>query len=139
MADLDRQRADDALQKVRALQNGDDDAYGNYVSFVKALPAVILQNGLGQALATELASSGTDNATKKGHKFLFAHVNQWLGRDNETAPFPAACDAQTGILQALMSGEQKQYLLAQHEALAYVSWLKKFAVALLIQPEGEGQ
>lgn len=138
MADLDRQRADDALQRIRALKPQGVETYGNYVSFVKALPAVILQTGLGQTLATELAASGTGNATQKGHKCLFNDVNRWLGRDSETAPYRDSCDEQTGILQPLMSGNQKEYLLAQHEALAYVAWLKKFAVALLIQPEGEG-
>ena len=51
MADLDRRRAADALDRIRILQDKGQQEYGNYVSLVKALPAVILQNGLGQALA----------------------------------------------------------------------------------------
>ena len=138
MADLDRERADDALQRIRVLEPQGVDTYGNYVSFVKALPAVILQTGLGQALATELAASGTGNATQMGHYHLFHDVNRWLGRNAETAPYRNGYNEQTGILQPLMSGDEKKYIQAQHEALAYVAWLKKFAVALLIQPEGEG-
>ncbi len=137
MADLDRQRAADALDRIRMLQEKGEKEYGNYVSFVKALPAVILQNGLGQALAAELASSGTGNDTKNGHRYLFHDVNQWLGRNDAMAPFPDQYSKETGILDALLKGKEAVYLQAQHEALAYVAWLKKFAVALLIQPKGE--
>ncbi len=138
MADLDRQRAADALERIRLLQKTGEKEYGNYVSFVKALPAVILQNGLGQALAAELASSGTENDTKNGHRCLFHDVCQWLGRNDAMAPFPERYSKETGILDALVNGEESVYLQAQHEALAYVAWLKKFAVALLVQPQGEG-
>lgn len=131
MADLDQKRAQDALEKIRSRKEEKD--YGNYVAYVKALPAVILQCGLGQALATELASSKKD----KGHKCLFEDINQWLGRDDLAAPYPAECDSQTGIIEALVSNSQQEYVLAQHEALAYIGWLKKFAVALLEQPKKE--
>lgn len=138
MADLDRQRAADALERIRILQDKGETEYGNYVSFVKALPAVILQNGLGQALAAELAASGTGNDTKNGHRYLFHDVNQWLGRNDAMAPYPGRYSEETGILDALLNGNEPAYLQAQHEALAYVAWLKKFAVALLIQPKGKG-
>lgn len=137
MADMDRLRANDALKKIKGLKGLGVEHYGNYVSFVKAFPAVILQNGLGQALATELASSGNNNPTEKGHKYLFHHVSQWLGRDDETAPYQNGYNEETGILQRLVAEEQRRYIKARHDAMAYVSWLKKFAVALLIQPEGE--
>ncbi len=138
MADLDKQRAANALDMVRILQKKGEKEYGNYVSFVKALPAVILQTGLGQALASELASAGTDNDTQNGHRCLFHDVSQWLGRDDAMAPFCNQYSKETGILDALLNGNESTYLQAQYEALAYVSWLKKFAVALLIQPKGEG-
>ena len=137
MADLDRERAADALNRIRTLKEKGEEEYGNYVSFVKALPAVILQNGLGQALAAELASSGTGNDTKNGHRCLFHDVNQWLGRDDAMAPFPNQYSVETGILEPLLKEKESVYLRAQHEALAYVAWLKKFAVALLTQPQGE--
>ena len=135
MADLDHKRAKNALVQIRARQSGGQESYGNYVSYVKALPAVILQNGLGQALATELAASTKDN----GHRCLFEDVNKWLGRDADEAPYRNAYTPESGILGALVQGEnQSGYIHAQHEAMAYTSWLKKFAVAMLEQPQRKG-
>ena len=134
MADLDQKRAKDALGKIRKHKSAGKDSYGNYVGYVKALPAVILQCGLGQSLAMELASSEKD----KGHDCLFKDLSQWLGRENDkTAPYPGKYFSQTGIIDALVDGTQSEYVKAQHESLLYVAWLKKFAVALLEQPKKE--
>lgn len=151
MSDLDMQRASSALTKIRALrqhadaQAGENDvekaenSYGNYVSFVKALPAAILQNGLGQALATELAASKNDNATGIGHHWLFLHLSDWLVRDDKLAPYRNGNKDKYGVLTALAdtNNDQENYVIAQYEAMAYLGWLKKFAVAMLIQPQGE--
>jgi len=119
---LEQQRAAHALEQILELkQKG---AYGNYVSYVKALPATILANGLGQALAT-LKAQGQD-----GHDLLFAQISCWLCQDDVHAPYRNAQD----VLQALVDADQQTYRRAQVEALAYLTWLKKFAVAYL----GEG-
>lgn len=101
---------------------------GNYVSYVKALPATVLQSGLGQALATELAAA--KGVRTDPHYQLFSHVESWL------------CHADHGIyrdssdvLKAIMSHDEELYLVAQGEALAFLSWLKKFAVAYLTPDE----
>jgi len=143
MIDLDSQRASHALANIRQLREQAEKetgtateqakaTYGNYVSFVKALPAAILINGLGQALASELAAKGNKNATQIGHDKLFQHINTWLGRNDPLAPYPNAIADDVGILNALVDGDQHSYTIAQQEAMAYLGWLKKFAVALLI-------
>lgn len=152
MIDIDRERARyafNAIQHLKSLvenenENNPDEAakrhYGNYVSFSKSLPAAILQLGLGQALASELAASNINgNATEKGHYWICKHLCEWLGRESPLAPYPDKYDDEnlSSVLAALVSEEQSKYILAQHEAIAYVAWIKKFAVALLIQPEGE--
>jgi len=131
MTDIDQQRANTALKKVQDLQGKGYNYYGNYVSFVKALPATILQIGLGQAIATELAASGNENETQKGHKQLFESINEWLGRDDDIAPYPRTHRKREGVLPELMASKQEKFIYAQQEALAYLDWLKKFAVALL--------
>lgn len=131
MSDFDQKRAEHALKKIQALQEEGYGHYGNYVSFVKALPATILQIGLGQALATELASSGNGNDTEKGHANLLKSLQEWLGRSSPKAPYPNAATKPNGLLTELTSGTQEQYIYAQYEAIAYLDWLKKFAVALL--------
>lgn len=120
---LDQLRAGDALANVHSLMESGD--YGHYVSYVKALPATILTNGLGQALAMLKAQN------KNGNPQLYAHLSAWLCREDAFAPFPGQEDA----LQAIVAHDQATYRQAQTEALAYLSWLKKFAVAYLGEPE----
>lgn len=128
---LAQRRAEHALDKVKALQA--ENAYGNYVSYVKALPATIIVSGLGQALAME-------NAGKKlGHKKLFKHMRAWLCEGWQHTPYQLAlAEDDTAFFKAISGGDEAKYIKAQAEALEYLEWLKKFAVAFLMEPE-EGE
>jgi len=116
-----QKRAADALAKVTVLRDGND--YGNYRSYVKALPARVIMNGLGQALAMEKAGASKD----VGHEMLFNHVQDWLLNGWEHTPYRG----QSNILAAIVNGSEADYIRAQGEAMAHVEWLKKFAVAYL--------
>lgn len=120
---LAQRRAADALTKVNALKEKNN--YGNYVSYVKGLPAGILMNGLGQAAATLLAAA--KGKQDDAHYVLYRHLSEWLCRDALEAPYPNATD----LLEAITQNDEADYVRAQAEALAYLEWLKKFAVALL--------
>ena len=139
---LAQKRAAHALACVKALKAmekaGDEQKlpYGNYISYVRALPAAILMNGLGQALAMEKAGASKD----KGHDYLYQHMNAWLCNKNldgvnesgwQTSPYAGISD----VLEAIVSQDEAAYIRAQAEALDYLEWLKKFAMALLRQPE----
>ncbi len=123
---LDLQRAEHALQVVENLKGED---LGHYVSYVRALPANILQNGLGQALASLL--SAAKGKEKEPHRRLHDQIQAWLCREHEDAPYAG----QPKLLQAITEGSEQTYLHAHAEALAYLVWLKKFAVAFLKEPE----
>ena len=121
-----QKRAADALAKVKALAAAND--YGNYRNYVKALPARIIMNGLGQALAMEKAGAQAKNPDiRKGHEKLFEHVQDWLLNGWEHTPYRGQSD----ILAAIVNGSEADYIRAQGEAMAHVEWLKKFAVAYL--------
>ena len=138
---LAQKRAAHALACVKALKAmekaGDEQKlpYGNYISYVRALPAAILMNGLGQALAMEKASASKD----KGHDLLYRHMNAWLCNETwegissgwQTSPYANESD----VLEAIVSQDEAAYIRAQTEALEYLEWLKNFAIALLRQPE----
>ncbi len=126
---LQQNRAADALEKIRALANSSDKA-SKYRSYVAAFPATIVTNGLGQALAIELASGGD----KVAHKALCDHVMTWL--KSQVEAIDKSCrDNEDRILDAIMEIDEDDYLRAQSEAIAYVSWLKRFATAILPEPE----
>lgn len=124
---LEQKRAKHALDQVKALQK---EKPGNYLSYVNALPAAILMNGLGQALATERS------ATDQAHRKLARHVSEWLLSPEAHTRYAAAIpekglDATQRLLDRIVAGDQDAYLWAQTEAIAYVAWLKKFANAFL--------
>jgi len=115
---LEQLRAKHALEAIGNLND-----YGNFLSYVNALPAAIRTNGLGQAMATERAGSKDD----KGHGKLYKALNDWLCRDDSWAPYPRGMD----LIEAIVKNGEAHYLRAQAEALAYLVWLKKFARAQL--------
>lgn len=132
-------RARHALKTIEDFvpTDGRKQVIGNYVSYVKGLPANILSNGLGQAMAMEAMGASKDT----GHRLLCRHMNIWLLGERGSDLFPRVPDAgtpppenQPARLVAMLThagATQDDYVRAQAEALAYLDWLKKFAVALL--------
>lgn len=134
MRSLSQRRAKDALDKINNLKTMD---YGNYLSYINALPAAILMNGLGQAMATELASAERDSNgqinANDPHLLLYGHLNKWLCGTDEDAPYR---NHTAGLMDAIVSHDEDYYLRAQAEAIAYLEWLKKFANAFLDKTSG---
>lgn len=115
---LAQRRAKHALNSVNELIAQGN--YGNYKSYVSGLPANILMSGLGQAVATLKA------AGKPAHLNLYEHVSSWLCGGDDDSPYP-----QGDLLKHITGHSEDRYLHAQGEAMAYLEWLKKFAVAFL--------
>ena len=130
---LAQKRAKHALAQVNDLAGNSSDKgervgknYGNYLPYVKALPANIIISGLGQALAMELSGK------KKGHDILYEHMNDWLCNGwGKGSPYQESDD----ILTAITESSEADYLRAQSEAMEYLEWLKKFATAFLPKSE----
>ena len=131
---LAQQRALHALQVVSELEQKGPQHYGNYLGYVKALPANVRSLGLGQALAFLLAKAEGD--LNKPHGQLYKTVTAWLC----TRPIYIDATPQAtpqNFMENLTQGTQDQYLHAQIETMAYLEWLKKFAVAKLKKQEGD--
>lgn len=124
---LGQKRAAHALDGITKLAEKKD--YGNFGSYVQRLPATIVMNGLGQAMAGELAAARLAkgdrmSADERAHKTLFDCVESWLFE----------CEAYSGdggLMAAIVNSSQENYVRAQAEALAYLDWLKKFSQAYL--------
>jgi len=123
---IERERARYALEIVESLK---DEKLENYVSYVKALPATILQNGLGQAMATLLAAAKGN--PQDDHRRLYDHLEKWLCKKNASSPY----FDQNNLMKAITTNDEAAYIHAQAETMAYLEWLKKFAVAYLTKPE----
>ena len=121
---LEQMRAHDAWQRIEGMKDKD---YGNYASYVKALPATILTLGLGQALAMEKAGASKAGSVGFGHLTLYQQMHDWLCTKWLISPYRDEKD----ILYAVTCSDQTAYIRAQVEALSYLGWLKRFAVAEL--------
>lgn len=125
---LEQRRAADALCKTMEIHDAQPPWASSYRSYVDSLPAGIVMNGLGQALATELASAGAgdeDGGDAPAHERLFQNVATWLVEQI------AAYDDPDRLLADIMNHSEQDYLHAQAEALAWLNWHKKFCRAYL--------
>ncbi len=113
---LEQERAEDALKCAREMSSAK-----KYRSYVDRLGPAIVMNGLGQALATEIAAGGE-------HKALYKNVECWLCR-SEGGVYSGSGDV--GLLASIVRHGQDKYLHAQAEALAWLRWHKKFCRAFL--------
>jgi CRISPR-associated protein Cmr5 len=129
-------RATHAWQKVNAIL-GDEkrskEWRDKYASYASSLPATILNCGLGQAAATLLAASKkADNTSDYDPHFqLYKYLESWLCLESG-APY----EGSQNLLNAICHGNRRTYIHAQAEALKWLEWLKKLAVAYLKKAEG---
>lgn len=136
MRTLEQRRAANALARVKHFKRRHDSFKKSYRSYVDRLSPAIVMNGLGQALATELAAAG-DNPDKdnlKAHKDLFESLSGWLC-DPSDGVYRGAAD----LMEAIMGNNENAYLRAQAEALAWLNWHKKFCRAEFPRGEIEGE
>lgn len=127
-------RAKDALDRVTELSKKSDGFKKRYRAYVDRLCQAIVMNGLGQALATELAAAGADprKEDQQAHKEVYVSLERWLCRA-AGGIYPSKAN----LLQAMMSENESHYLRAQAEALAWLDWHKKFCRATFPQGEEE--
>lgn len=132
MKTIEQLRAADALARIAELGDRSNGFKKRYRAYVDRLCPTIVKNGLGQALATELASAGPhpQKDDERAHQELYQSVQRWLCRA-DGGVYSSAAD----LLQAIMSHEEECYLRAQAEALAWLEWHKKFCRASF--PRGE--
>jgi CRISPR-associated protein Cmr5 len=133
MKTIEQLRAEDALARAKGLEAEPTDLRKRYRSYVERMGPAILMNGLGQALAAELAAAGTSpkDDGEKAHRRLYEAVQDWLCRGGGV--YPSLGD----VLGAITEGDQEHYVRAQAEALAWLEWHKKFCRAFL--PSGEAE
>lgn len=110
---LSQKRAAYALERVQEAQGNHE-----YARLCRDLPAMLLQNGLGQSLA--FLSSRKENDADK----LYGDISGWLIQERRIY---------TGndLIKAVMDGDRDEYMAAQEESLELSGWLKRFADALI--------
>ncbi len=105
-----------------------------YKSYVKKMPMLIKTNGLGAAIAFAFAKGSKSGVPSKTDPWglLYLQLERWLLNDSKTLiKFES-----NKLAQKLTIIDSTQYRGVTVEVIAFLSWLKRFADALI---EGETQ
>jgi CRISPR-associated protein Cmr5 len=134
MRTIQQQRAKAALERVRKVigQLKEAKERKEFRAHTQGLPFMIHANGLGQAYAFYLANGGDDKKPKQSYRAICDTLAEWLTAESQP------CHGQwqgrgerEKLLDAITRIDMSTYLLAQAEAIAYMSWVKRFADALI--------
>lgn len=119
---LAQDRSAFALKSVKDLR-GDRDKFAKFVS---GMPAMILQNGLGQAMSFMLAKGTKDGRFQPADRHIeaFDMIAEWLKKREILAS-----TEKERVVASLSQMNQSGYLQAQNEALALLEWVKRYANA----------
>lgn len=109
------ERSEFALKKISEFGELDKKT----VNFIVGAPTMILTNGIWQTLAF-LCSKGEDK-----HKKVLMTIKEWLSNEGIVNNEKNDLD----FIKKFSQLDQKTYLKAQSEALAILSWLKRYARA----------
>jgi len=94
------------------------------VNFLKGMPSMIMQNGLGQTIAFMICKA-KEKEEEKGNK-NYAEILKVL----------KALIAKE-LMAHIVGLDPKQYIQLQREVIEYAGWMKKFAIAFHAEPEQE--
>lgn len=122
---LEQERAKAAWEAVNRVRN--QTFAREYRSLAQSAPADIQANGLGQTLAFWKAKGNDKGQAKQGseHARLFEDVSAWVCRQLRIT------DGRDLLTWVVETATTNDYRRATAEALAFLTWLKRFAEAEL--------
>ena len=124
ISNLEHERAKEAWSCVDYV-NIEIDSQGfkkEYRSIVMKLPTLIITNGLGQTLAF-LKSKGKGNENKPEEK-VYQDIDAWLSKN-------IRWNTNTELIERVIALPSDKFRQITAEILAYLSWMKRFADAVL--------
>lgn len=118
---IQQQRAQHALQKIRAWKQNPNYSEKKFRSYASNLPSMVITNGLGQAAAFCLTKSEAE------YKALYDLLSNWLITQRKV--FGNAAPSE--LIDAITQADMQTYQNAQTEALLYLDWVKKLVKGLM--------
>ncbi|OQX52013.1 MAG: type III-B CRISPR module-associated protein Cmr5 [Candidatus Cloacimonas sp. 4484_209] len=102
----------------------------DYRSYVRSLPAMIINNGLGNALAFEFSKGKEGNA----HEILLKHIvlfaNRYLG-------FSSSNLTSKALMEELLRMDIHKYMFWTEQILLFLNWLRRFADGMIKEVKGD--
>jgi len=140
MRNIEHERGAFAHERISRIRN--ESWAGDYKSYVKRAPAMILTNGLAQALSFYYSKSkglkGTKD-TERAYTRLFEDIDTWMiERGYYTKNDRRNCQENTApnVLEWLVHcASDIEVYRATMEVLALLNWMKRFADAMIEKQE----
>jgi CRISPR-associated protein Cmr5 len=128
ITNLEHERAKEAWSSIDFVNTKYDDIgfKKNYRSIVMKLPTLIITNGLGQTIAF-LKAKGKNDENKPEEK-LYRDIEKWLDKRIQW-------NARGELIEKVIALPSDNFRSATTEALSYLSWMKRFADAVLPKEE----
>ena len=120
--DLEKKRAIFAYKCVEKA-NQDNGIKKEYKSYVKKIPMMILNNGLGATFAFIYSKKKEGNA----YELIYQQTNEWLKKENKQ-----------DLVQWIIEQESQEYRATTNEVLALFNWLKRFADGMIEDKSDDG-
>jgi len=111
--DLEKNRSQFAYGCV-VEANKDDNIKKDYKSYVKKVPMMILNNGLGATFAFIYSKKKDGNA----YELIYKQTTEWLKSDKN-------------LVEWIINQESQEYRATTNEVLALFNWLKRFADGMI--------
>lgn len=121
----EHRRARKAWELVNSIP---DKIIQKYSSLAKSAPVMILTNGLGQTLAFFISKSNGKNE----YALLYDHLSQWLSENTVWSKDNTAKE----LIERIINETSQGYRMTTEEALAFLSWIKRFASAKTPEEDG---
>lgn len=103
-----------AFQKVSDIK--DAESLQKYRSLVRSLPATILNNGYGLAMAYLYSKS----KEQREARILYSHIEFWLKEQN-------MLPNDENLMGNIAKSDKDTYRMLESETFALLEWLKRFA------------
>jgi CRISPR-associated protein Cmr5 len=128
ITNLEHERAKEAWRTIDFVNTELDDIgfKKEYRSIVLKFPTLIITNGLGQSIAFLKAKGKNDNS--KPEEKLYRDIEGWLDRCFQW-------NVKGELIEKIITLPSDKFRLVTAETLSYLSWLKRFADAVLPKEE----
>jgi len=130
LKNIDQERAKYAYGKVEEIKEKHSDLKKEYSSKAVNFPAMILANGLPQALVFLFSN---ENADDKSYRMLLSHIRGWFADSSADALRLYTCPAPTNeaFVKHVIEADAPTLRLITTETISIANWLKRFAEGMI--------
>lgn len=127
ISNLEHERAKEAWSCIDYINTEDDydkNFKKEYRSLVMKLPTLIISNGLGQTIAFLKSKSKSNENKEKPEAKIYKDLEGWLDKR-------ILWTTKGELIEKIIGLPSDKFRFATAETIAYLSWMKRFAEAVL--------